>query len=484
MKKLFLLAGAAALLASCSNSEELTSTNSSGAQANQTAVDFSIYTARSTTRAGEPGTITTTSLQTGAHKDAGFGVFGFYTDDSQYNASASLPNFMYNQQVKWVGDKWTYEPVKYWPNEFGNGAVSDNIDYVSFFAYAPYVEVDPGTGLPKNGTGENEKNITQVSKNTAAGDPIVKYVVDTDPKTSVDLLYAVCGADAKDAFGNTLNGETVNLDEGGSFIDLTKPVSPMAAGDSKIKFNLKHALAKVSATVQYVADADLNMTGPGTAHIGAGQTIDATKTRIFIRSFKINGIEMKGALNLHVANAGEPNWKDYDGVRDLQFADYTVFYDGRKDGKEGTDNGEQKNEKPQGLNPDLVQSATFTGTPGITAEPQNLFASGNGVTGDYFYVIPRNGSEGVNVEIVYDVETIDPNLSTYISDGKTHGISVQNRILKENIFGTDVDFKAGSAYDIKLFVGMTSVKVDASVVDWALTQSGSSLVPGNTEDQP
>lgn len=484
MNKYFLLAGVAAMLASCSNTDELTTSTAPETQAAKSEVNFSIYTQRNVTRAGTAATITTESLKTGAHANDGFGVFAFYTDDSQYNPSASLPNFMYNQQVKWDGAKWSYEPVKYWPNEFGNAAVSDNVDYVSFFAYAPYVEVDPGTGLPKNGTGENEKNITQVSRNTAAGDPIVKYVVDTDPKTSVDLLFAVCGADAKDAFGKTLNGEAVELNEGESFIDLTKPVSPMGAGDSKINFNLKHALAKVSATVQYVADADLNMTGPGTAHIGAGQTIDPAKTRIFIRSFKINGIEMKGALNLHVANAGEPNWKDYDGLRDLEFSDYTVFYDGRKDGKEGTDNGEQKNEKPQGLNPALVQASDFTTNPGITAEAQNLFASSGDVIGDYFYVIPRNGGEGVNVEIVYDVETIDPNLSTYISDGKTHGISVQNRILKENIFGTDVDFKAGSAYDIKLFVGMTSVKVDASVVDWAQTQTGSGLVPGNTEDQP
>lgn len=81
---------------------------------------------------------------------------------------------------------------------------------------------------------------------------------------------------------------------------------------------------------------------------------------------------MKGALNLHVANAGEPNWKDYDGLRDLAFSDHTVFSDVRKD---GTDNGEYKNEKPQGLNLALVQVSNFTTNPGITAEALNLFAS-------------------------------------------------------------------------------------------------------------
>lgn len=471
------------MLASCSNTEELTSTKSTETQASQTPVDFSIYTPRSVTRAGEPGTITTASLQTGNHAKDGFGVFAFYTDNSQYSASSSQPNFMYNQQVTWDGGKWSYEPVKYWPNEYGNAAVSDNIDYVSFFAYAPYVKVDPGTGLPEDEKGENAKNITYVSPNTNAGDPFVKYVVDTDPATSVDLLWAVCGADAKDAFGNLLstNASTPDLSEGNSFIDLTKPVSGTST-QSKIKFNLKHALAKVSATIQYVADADLQKTETGLIKDGtSNNVIDGTKTRIFVRSIKINGFETKGALNLHVATAGQPNWKDYDGLRNLEFADDITFYDGRRDGKEGTDNGANKNEKQQGLNPKLIQTNVWDDTdPGITNEPQNVFA-GEGKVGDYFYVIPRNQDEPVNIEIVYDVETIDPNLPTYISDGKTHGISVENRIVKENIFGNNIDFKAGSAYNIALFVGMTSVKVDATVVDWADTGNTDVTLPDNTK---
>ena len=82
---------------------------------------------------GTPGAITTTSLQTGDHKDDGFGVFAYYTGVNGYgdydwfdggSITKIAANFMFNQQVKWnnsLGNdyitKWEYAPIKYWPNE-------------------------------------------------------------------------------------------------------------------------------------------------------------------------------------------------------------------------------------------------------------------------------------------------------------------------------------------------------------------------------
>ena len=75
--------------------------------------------------------------------DKGFGVYAYYTDDTDFNSSTSTPNFMKNTQVKSAdGTTWTYSPVKYWPNE--------STDKLSFFAYAPWVATPTitGTGDP------------------------------------------------------------------------------------------------------------------------------------------------------------------------------------------------------------------------------------------------------------------------------------------------------------------------------------------------
>ena len=92
----------------------------------------------------------------------GFGVFAYYTgaDNWETIGSSTKPNFMYNQQVTWSSDHWTYTPVKYWPNADG--------EKVSFFAYAPYTS-----------------NTTGFSTNTDAGAPIISYTWGT----TNDLLY-------------------------------------------------------------------------------------------------------------------------------------------------------------------------------------------------------------------------------------------------------------------------------------------------------
>ena len=92
----------------------------------------------------------------------GFGVFAYYTgaDNWETIGSSTKPNFMYNQQVTWSSDHWTYTPVKYWPNADG--------EKVSFFAYAPYTS-----------------NTTGFSTNTDAGAPIISYTWEA----SNDLLY-------------------------------------------------------------------------------------------------------------------------------------------------------------------------------------------------------------------------------------------------------------------------------------------------------
>ena len=461
MKKYLVFAAAASLFAACSSDDLATSSPTVAQQtADDGAVRFDVYADRSVTRDGTPGSISTTALQTGTHKDAGFGVFAYYTDNTDYTQYAT-PNFMYNQQVKYSGGVWTYTPVKYWPNEFGSGANSDDVDKVTFFAYAPWVNVTPTSGSPSI---NKETNITQITKNTATGDPIIKYVVDTDPTTSVDLLWGV--VPAGDTY-QAVNGTTAapSLTPGLPYLDLVK-----AQAANRVKFNFKHALAKLNIQIDAFVDEIANTT-----------PLDV-KTRIYVRSITLGGFAMKGALNLNNTTANTPLWIEYDGSKELA-ASTVTFYDGRKDGKEATANGEQKSEKPANLNDAIVEDEkTYENgafgaqaKQGVTNVPVNLFHT-TGSADDYIYVIPTN--EQMDVTIVYDVETIDPNLSGYLADGATHGSSIENRIYKESVFGGNIE--AGKAYQLKLHLGMTSVKVDAEVVDWDATTTKDVDLPNNT----
>ena len=473
MKKLFFFAAAALTLAACT-SEELNVQTPNKVEDNA-AVNFDVYVNRGVTRAGTPNDINNSNIG-----KIGFGVFAYYTNDTQYSSSAT-PNFMYNQKVTTTdatattSSVWTYEPVKYWPNEYGDAAISDEIDYVSFFAYAPWTAVAPTTGKPLTNSSLAESvqhqenyNIVGVNKNNATGDPIIKYVVDTDPATSVDLLW---GVKASGSTETSIAGTQLvpSPEVGMPFIDLTKPADPV---DGKIRFNLKHALAKVKVTIDYIDDAQ-TPAGP------AAKKLNANETRIYVRWLEINGFAMKGALNLNNEEPNTPNWKDYDsnGQNELVFPTTTRFNDGRKDTKEGTQNGQANNELNICLNDSIIENFASTEKKdgkiifgakkncGVTAEPQLVFGGDSTKNGGYFYVIPRNQGETVDIKINYDVLTLDSLLTTNLSGTKDRGSEIENQIEKLDIF-EGADFEPGKVYNIKIHLGMTSVKFEATVEPW------------------
>ena len=579
MKKIFLFAAAAALLTACS-SEELASVETAQQNADGAPINFSVYTPRNITRAGAAGVLDNTNIGT-----VGFGVFAYYTDDEVYNPESSKPDFMYNTQVTKNGTKWEYNPVMYWPNEFGTGANSTNTDYVSFFTYAPYIDVVNETGIPvleditdydayaaslgikyvkytaktantlanyaeykgiandnaaianawnfDNGTAyidtdvptiieplilaltteyyigtatpvtdlatykeylgvatDDEakaaldelwkeqvqgKNITKLPKNTDGGDPVVKYVVDTNPSTSVDLLWGVAAnaTDYQSIVANTNVQNAVDM----PFVNMIKPANPV---DSKLNWNLKHALSKLNVNIQYVADQQ-TPTAYATAD-AASEEINGNETRIYVRYVKIGGFVMKGALNLNNTNPGEPLWKSYDGQTSLAYTT-TTFNDGRKDGKEGTYNGLDKNEENAGLNPDIVENYSKAiwpsgKTSGVTNKKVNLFAGGDATLP--IFVIPTG--EDIDIEICYDVETKDAALAGFLSDGLTHGSTTQNIISKtsDKIFGAATPMEPGKGYNINIILGMTSVKFEAVVVPWDETTTAKDVeLPAN-----
>ncbi len=408
-----LAASALLVLMACSSTDESVKDELKNAEPQP--VNFGTYVNQGVTRAGTTGEIASGD---NLKDKGGFGVFAYYTDNVEYSGN-QIPNFMYNQTITSTdGTNWTYTPVKYWPNEYGNGANSDGVDMLSFFAYAPYVAVTASTGQV---TGDKTSGITALTRNTATGDPMVKYIVGSSP---VDLLWGI----------NTTTG-----------LPHINKVRSAGTGDDKITFNFKHALAKLITTVKY-----------------DGSAIDANSA-IYIRSVTITGFASKGMLNLNNITANQPLWLSYDGGEPTY--EGMTFNDGRKDGREGATDGAQDSEKNKMINSAFVQ--TNTSTQGVTNSASPLINN--------LYVIPTGGSESVDVTIVYDIETKDANLSTKLSDGTTAGVSIENRITKTNVFSTSTlkGFEAGKVYTLNLILGKKDVKFDVSVATWDT---------GNTQD--
>jgi len=457
MKRTFvILAVAAAMAASCN----LNIDSADNVAKERQAVGFNAYLNRGvTTKAGMSGELTTVGLQSAA---AGFGVFAYYTADEPYTGVAG-PSFMYNEKVWWdasagTSGAWIYSPIKYWPNEFGAAAASDEVDRLTFFAYAPYVEVTPSNGIV---TGDSANGIVALSRNSVGGDPIVKYIVDMNPAKGVDLCWGV----SKNGMTASVDGNNNHVAAGAPYIDVVKPKQ----GD-KIEFDFRHALSALNVQI----DAAVDATTPGTA-------VDTANTRVFVRSVSFEGLAIKGALNLNSTVAAGPLWTDFSGT-DVPLEGVLTVHDGRRDGKEGVLDAEARNEKPLGLNPVLIQSKPYGSadlSAGVTKTAVNLF---NSTTTDApVFVIPTN--EPLKVTIVYDVETKDEKLATLLSDGVTHGSTVENAISKSvQIGGSEFTLEAGKKYTIALHIGLTSVKFDASVSAWdASGASAGADVPQNAD---
>ena len=448
MKRILLpLVVVAALLTSCD--VNVADVEESVPKGDSLAIGFGVYVNRGVaTKAGKTGELTTEKLQ---EADGGFGVFGYYGNGALYS-EVSKPDFMYNEAVTYVSTygKWDYHPIKYWPNEFGAAASSEAADRLSFFAYAPYVEVTPVTGIV---TGDATSGIIGLSRNIAAGDPLVMYSSSLVPGRGVDLCWGVAASN----FTSSVDGNNNHVEKGTPFIDVIKPKT----GD-RLTFEFNHALAQLNVKV----DADID------AESHTASTLDAG-THIYVRSVTFTGFTLRGSLNLNSKLNPGPAWYDLSGTGRLKRDPVTV-YDGRTDGLEAV--AADVNEVPADLNPAIIQNGT---SEGVTNTTVNLFNSNEEAAP--VMVIPTSGVP-VKVTIVYDIETADPSLPSYLSDGVTRGISVENTITKTVQLngGGNLTLESGKKYVIGLHLGLTSVKFDATVADWDNTSYANTDLPVNT----
>ena len=379
-------------------------------------LSFGVYVPQ--TKAGEAGEMNNSKLQS-----TGFGVIA-YEKEGAYDGSTK-PTFMYNQHVEYASSKWTYTPVKYWPNQLnddgttdGQGAWSQKAHTVSFFAYAPYVASASGT-----------EGIIAMSAASATGDPTITYKISDDLDKNVDLVW---GTSNGATWTNVAGGDNTAA-AGMPYLSLQKP-----AIGTKVNFKFYHALAQ------------LNVSAQGAFNIAAagGTAKDGVKVTIKEVVLTVPGMYDQAVLNLNNTTAKTPLW-DVTGATDT---DLTLTI---TDGK---------------LN-DAVKDA---GAVAAASQPTGVTATEGPVlaTNKYYTFIPREVSTTVTVKVTYYVTTDDTNLD----DGYSR---VENVIKKDITFPNG--FKAGTKNSIKMILGLSEVVLSGEVADWETGETIEVYLPKNKE---
>ena len=238
-----IIALAGLTISSCTNDEVIPNTSVDNA------IEFGTYVGRDAqTRAHSIETAATLAT------DGGFGVYAYYTDNTNFDPASSIPNFMKNQNVTSTnnGATWTYSPVKYWPNEVN--------DKLSFFAYAPY-------------------DVNSIV--TETGNPVLSFSVPTDVTSHKDLMVA----------------DATNLK------NLTKQSTT-----GNVQFNFKHVLSRVGFKVEAVID-EVNNQNNGAVDADSQTEPIAASTTISVQEVElIGGFHTSADINMNTLA-----WSNYTG---------------------------------------------------------------------------------------------------------------------------------------------------------------------------
>ena len=270
MKKLLILAAAAALVlaASCTKNETV-----NNVPATQHAIGFANYTPRSLSKAAAANYVDGATLV----EDATFAVYAWsYGNTATFNPSL-VPDFMAPAVVTYKGDTTdgdanTYSPVRYWP-------AGDAPDKLAFFAYYP----ENGAGITAPDTGLGEYTFTaqstaaaqvdfcvadlvkdQVYGNTNAGEEYPNTVKFLFHHMLTKVAVKFKAADTYDGTTITITGaEFQNIKNTGKLTAAygTATTTTWSGQDGEATFQVAHP-ATLSTTASSVADADLFLMVP------------------------------------------------------------------------------------------------------------------------------------------------------------------------------------------------------------------------------
>lgn len=436
MKKLFYFAAVAALvLTSCAKTVDTHKYTGAG-----DAVSFGVYAGKAAdTKAvsqTDHTTITTTALQ---NSTFGFGVFGYYTDNANYTSGSYYANFMYNQQVKYNTGNWEYSPIKYWPNEHGTNAHSTGVDKLTFMAYAPYVAnatINNGSNstVSDGSSGVADEGIIGMTGNAVQADATLTFKVPASSEEQIDLLYGRLKTQSVNVDGTSEPAVAPAAPEYSAIENLTKEKT-----GGKVNIIFRHALAKIAINIKEVVDA----VTPETS-VNPSEESDPNWTKVVVKSLTLKGTNLgtQGTLNLYtgVWNVTTPatSFVVDPLPTDIAVASAPTAYPSTLAGvdEDGLDNT---------IDLMLIPHYSDNSTPADA-------------TDDVF-------TELTGVEIVYYVCTKDDNLAI--------GASIVENSIDKN-FAEAIKIKKGMQYNLTVLLGLTSVKLDASVQDWDTDLNGNS----------
>lgn len=403
MKKNYLfgmLALAAMTMVGCSNDEVVND------YSQDNAIQFGTYVGRgASSRAAD---ITTANLG-----EKGFGVFAYYTGQDVFNAESHDPDFMYNQKVvntstwndtdkAYAGD-WTYDPIKYWPNNVN--------DKVSFFAYAPHSTT-------------TNSNVTVANADGKAGYPSVTFTVVNNIKEQSDLLWAA------------------------PVLNLSKNSENPIDVDDKVKFVFKHALSRIAFEVQTMIDkVNPDKDGDIDSDTDNGLALDQS-TKVVVKQVTLSGNFYTGGTMTWDASGKAAVTGTSPTATTFTLSPSANFYD------------------PETINWGLK-------TPQYSKLGQSVDGTEEQLNKEdsYIMVVPQDFSkDDLTINIKYDVVTEDAALAS--------GYSEVNNDITTTFSG--VNFEPNKAYKFSLHLGLTTVKLTASVDGWETGTDYSVNLPINT----
>ena len=454
MKRYLILMTAATLVAACSNDADEVE---SGYVPSNNAIAFDASTDDELTTRASGEINDNTTLQA-----VSIGVFGSYTGALKYENTTVSPDFMYNEKVTYESGKWTYRPVKYWPN--------DSREYVSFFAYAPYQQVDtPTTGFdvkdydgPDDGTAPDHDGIVAVSGNGVdMAHSYVYYRTSLEKPfgvdESVDLLWATAQ--------NRYKYDSNDANDDGRVAD-------------NVQLVFKHALTKLAINAKAMIDRTADHTSP------AYSTAVDGNSRIFIKSVDITSPKYYTEGKLLLApDADVPTW-DYTGVDDSFQKSHFMFGGNAAIGHDVINSSNDMDDinysmryaapnipavasitdsDSDGLDDDTGLTLVETARAAFDAMEQGVTDSERQLSAGYPLILflPSTDTGTLSVRVVYHVVTFDPNLTLnavpYFSD-------VTNDITA-TLGDASFRFDPNKQYKLVLNLGLTSAKFDISVLD-------------------
>lgn len=327
-------------------------------------INFDAYVGRN---ASSRSSITDIKFLQGSVWNAGFGVFARYN-----HIDGTISSLMDTEHVTWREKHWGYDHIRFWPS-------SGTVD---FYAFAPYSEQVKMGGLPDSLVNQADSN----SPNT--------YIDFPSNWSPIDLIWS-------------------------KQPDQTAPTSP----DSKVTFQFKHALARLS----------FDITAP---NLEDGTVIKVQRVRLYgVSDFK-GVFVMEGYLNL---NTGAWILAD-NGVK----WHYSWTPEGKKADIPNNDNAKKDS---------IVYKLS---------DPPELpnLENKNKVTNDkdsYIFIIPQTKTEAFHLAITYTVEQGDFKETVTV---KKNLLEVLDKSGNPNPSFT---FEEGKAYVFHLILSLDPVNFSVTV---------------------